>query len=205
MKIAIASGKGGTGKTTLATNLASYLAEKQKVVLTDMDVEEPNSSLFIKGNLVRHEVKYRIFHTSYIFDGEKIPLDDILDKVVAQIPTITKLKRDYQGILKTNKDDPTTINTLFEFRWGEENQVRKAGLTLTYELQHIGQIDVLAISNNNAAINGLTMTTDNMLQTFNIYEKDNFRMVFQNLNKVQLDYNFRKFLVDKYLPLLQDD
>lgn len=47
MKIAIASGKGGTGKTTLSTNLASYLAENQKVVLTDLDVEEPNSGLFI--------------------------------------------------------------------------------------------------------------------------------------------------------------
>jgi len=47
MKIAIASGKGGTGKTTLSTNLASYLAEKEKVVLTDLDVEEPNSGLFI--------------------------------------------------------------------------------------------------------------------------------------------------------------
>ncbi|MDO9548532.1 MAG: P-loop NTPase, partial [Candidatus Marinimicrobia bacterium] len=29
MKIAIASGKGGTGKTTLSTNLAVYLAEKE--------------------------------------------------------------------------------------------------------------------------------------------------------------------------------
>jgi MinD superfamily P-loop ATPase len=48
MKIAIASGKGGTGKTTLSTNLASYLAEKQEVVLVDLDVEEPNSGLFIQ-------------------------------------------------------------------------------------------------------------------------------------------------------------
>lgn len=43
MKIAIASGKGGTGKTTLAVNLALYLAEKgQAPVLFDLDVEEPN-------------------------------------------------------------------------------------------------------------------------------------------------------------------
>ena len=58
MKIAIASGKGGTGKTTLATNLASYLAENRKVVLTDLDVEEPNSAIFIKGRLIHKEDKF---------------------------------------------------------------------------------------------------------------------------------------------------
>ena len=60
MKIAIASGKGGTGKTTLSTNLAAYLAEKQEVVLVDLDVEEPNSGLFIKAELIRQEDKYNM-------------------------------------------------------------------------------------------------------------------------------------------------
>jgi MinD superfamily P-loop ATPase len=60
MEIAIASGKGGTGKTTLSTNLASYIAQEEEVVLTDLDVEEPNSGLFIKARLLRREAKYKM-------------------------------------------------------------------------------------------------------------------------------------------------
>ncbi len=60
MKIAIASGKGGTGKTTLSTNLASFLAENSKVVLSDLDVEEPNSGLFIQGDLIHQEDKHKM-------------------------------------------------------------------------------------------------------------------------------------------------
>ena len=54
-KIAIASGKGGTGKTTLSTNLAAYIAEQEKVILVDLDVEEPNSGLFFDGKLIHEE------------------------------------------------------------------------------------------------------------------------------------------------------
>jgi len=60
MKIAIASGKGGTGKTTLSTNLASFWAEKTTIVLTDLDVEEPNSGLFIEGKKVHQENKFKM-------------------------------------------------------------------------------------------------------------------------------------------------
>jgi MinD superfamily P-loop ATPase len=45
MIISIASGKGGTGKTTVATNLAVSLGSA--VQLLDCDVEEPNAHLFI--------------------------------------------------------------------------------------------------------------------------------------------------------------
>ena len=60
MKIAIASGKGGTGKTTLSVNLTEFIAEKRKVVLVDLDVEEPNSGLFFSGNLIFDEIKYKL-------------------------------------------------------------------------------------------------------------------------------------------------
>ena len=59
MKIAIASGKGGTGKTTISTNLASLLSETEKVVLSDLDVEEPNSGLFLDGKLIIKENKFK--------------------------------------------------------------------------------------------------------------------------------------------------
>ena len=60
MKIAVASGKGGTGKTTLSVNLANLIARNEKVVLADLDVEEPNSGLFIQGALVRAENKFKM-------------------------------------------------------------------------------------------------------------------------------------------------
>ena len=50
MRVAIASGKGGTGKTFLAVNLALKAAETQTTLLMDLDVEEPNGGIFIQGD-----------------------------------------------------------------------------------------------------------------------------------------------------------
>jgi MinD superfamily P-loop ATPase len=58
VRIAVASGKGGTGKTTVATNLA-YVAslDGRTVTYVDCDVEEPNGHLFLKPEwLVRKPV-----------------------------------------------------------------------------------------------------------------------------------------------------
>lgn len=50
MKIAIGSGKGGTGKTTLSVGFALALASANiPVQLIDCDVEEPNAHLFLKS------------------------------------------------------------------------------------------------------------------------------------------------------------
>jgi MinD superfamily P-loop ATPase len=46
MKIAVLSGKGGTGKTFVSTNLARVV---ESSIYLDCDVEEPNGHLFLKG------------------------------------------------------------------------------------------------------------------------------------------------------------
>ncbi|MBN2429746.1 MAG: ATP-binding protein [Deltaproteobacteria bacterium] len=54
MKIAIASGKGGTGKTTVSLNLARSWGEP--VRLLDCDVEEPNCHVFLPHAIEKSDV-----------------------------------------------------------------------------------------------------------------------------------------------------
>lgn len=49
--IAVASGKGGTGKSTVAVNLALLLSKGNNVSLFDLDVEEPNDNQFLNLDL----------------------------------------------------------------------------------------------------------------------------------------------------------
>ena len=52
MQIAIASGKGGTGKTTVATNLAQVASRSgRSIAYLDCDVEEPNGHIFLKPEI----------------------------------------------------------------------------------------------------------------------------------------------------------
>jgi MinD superfamily P-loop ATPase len=52
VKIAVASGKGGTGKTLIAVNLALSLGSVQ---LLDCDVEEPNDHLLLNPEILKEE------------------------------------------------------------------------------------------------------------------------------------------------------
>lgn len=66
IKIAIASGKGGTGKTLVSTNLFYVLQQKSCcVTLVDCDAEEPNDMLFFGGN-----------HVKSITVSQKVPVID---------------------------------------------------------------------------------------------------------------------------------
>ncbi len=56
MQIAIASGKGGTGKTTVAISLA--LVADKPVRLMDCDVEEPNCHLFLRPDHMESQTMY---------------------------------------------------------------------------------------------------------------------------------------------------
>lgn len=52
LRIAVASGKGGTGKTLVALMLSVYLSRTGKrVIYVDADVEEPNGHLFLRPEI----------------------------------------------------------------------------------------------------------------------------------------------------------
>jgi MinD superfamily P-loop ATPase len=60
MTIAVASGKGGTGKTLVSTSLALLISRNTSVVLADLDVEEPNTHIFFpKPNEAHIEDSHR--------------------------------------------------------------------------------------------------------------------------------------------------
>lgn len=61
MRIAIASGKGGTGKTIVSTNLAVAAARRGlRVAYFDCDVEEPNGQLFLKAQITSSRATGRL-------------------------------------------------------------------------------------------------------------------------------------------------
>ena len=68
LKIAVLSGKGGTGKTLVSVNLA-YTAKK--ALYFDCDVEEPNGHLFFKpDNLTKEDVSVKIpYVNDYLCNG----------------------------------------------------------------------------------------------------------------------------------------
>lgn len=55
MIISVASGKGGTGQTLVATSLALSLKNDNKIMLLDCDVEEPNVHVFLKPSITDSE------------------------------------------------------------------------------------------------------------------------------------------------------
>jgi MinD superfamily P-loop ATPase len=56
LNIAISSGKGGTGKTFISTNIARVFQKMgEQVSYLDCDVEEPNGHLFLKPEIRKHE------------------------------------------------------------------------------------------------------------------------------------------------------
>jgi len=69
LKVAIASGKGGTGKSTVATNFAYLLSKIFKdVVLLDCDVEEPNCHIFLKPYFSKTR---KVYVPTPVIDSEK--------------------------------------------------------------------------------------------------------------------------------------
>ena len=55
MKIAVSGGKGGTGKSFVATSIALVLGKKSRVMLVDADAECPNDHLILSADLKKYK------------------------------------------------------------------------------------------------------------------------------------------------------
>ncbi len=78
MKIAVTGGKGGTGKSTIATALAVELAKENKVMLMDCDVDCPNDHLLLS---IKRKKEKDVFQTIPEFDLKKCIKCGICSKV----------------------------------------------------------------------------------------------------------------------------
>jgi MinD superfamily P-loop ATPase len=142
MKIAIASGKGGTGKTTLSTNLAGYFAEKGEVILADLDVEEPNSGLFIKGETVHKEDKYKMIPE---WEQEKCTLcglcQDVCNfhAVIQLVDLIMVFPELCHSCYACSELCPVDALPMVPKKMGELNHFRKDNLTFVESRLDIGQ------------------------------------------------------------------
>ena len=126
MIISIASGKGGTGKTTVAASLASIIPES---VYIDCDVEEPNGHLLLKPKIINEEPAFKLipkinyekcdfcnkcvevceFHALLNLKTEIFLLDNLCHSCGACAYfcpqyAITEIKKEI-GLIRTGRDD----------------------------------------------------------------------------------------------------
>ncbi|MTI80929.1 MAG: (4Fe-4S)-binding protein [Firmicutes bacterium] len=133
MRISIASGKGGTGKTLVATNLALSISD-QPVHLLDCDVEEPNAHVFLQGDHIDQQVVHLpipkvnqakcqqcskcsdvcVFNAIALFDKIILTFDDLCHSCGAcwhlcPHNAIEKIDKEIGAIDKTKVDNITLI------------------------------------------------------------------------------------------------
>lgn len=73
MKIVVLSGKGGTGKTSVAASLAVSLSDKYKILLVDADVDCPNEHLIFRG---KEKDKKDVYASKIAVVKKEIPYEE---------------------------------------------------------------------------------------------------------------------------------
>ena len=66
--VSFSGGKGGTGKSTVATNVVALLSMEKKVVMADMDVECPNDYILLSVDKLRGKESVKLFNPIFVPD-----------------------------------------------------------------------------------------------------------------------------------------
>lgn len=142
LKIAIASGKGGTGKTLLSTNLAVYLSKSQPTLLVDMDVEEPNDFIFIKGITQNVSDQYKMIPR---WEEDKCTLCGICTKTckyhaVIQLGAIILVFKELcHSCYACSELCPTEALPMYKHKMGEIKTISSGNLTFIESRLTVGE------------------------------------------------------------------
>ena len=142
LKIAVASGKGGTGKTMVSTNLAALRSQSGATLLVDLDVEEPNDFLFIPGELVHVSDQFKMIPD---WDQNRCTLCGICSKVckyhaVIQLGTyIAVFKELCHGCYACSELCPVEALPMRPYKMGTISKKKFQNLTFLESRLEIGE------------------------------------------------------------------
>ncbi|MDX9928596.1 MAG: ATP-binding protein [Bacteroidales bacterium] len=157
LKIAIASGKGGTGKTLVAVNLASLLSQTREILLVDLDVEEPNDAIFIDGTEGQVYEKQRLIPK---WDESRCIICDICSDackyhaVVRLGDIIAVFDKMCHSCHACSELCPQQALPMTEHRIGEVRQISSGNLTLIEGRLDTGEEQAVPLINQTHAMIG---------------------------------------------------
>jgi MinD superfamily P-loop ATPase len=141
-RIAIASGKGGTGKTLVATNLADYISRGGDTLLVDLDVEEPNDFIFVKGTNINMVDQVKMIPS---WDENKCTLCGLCSKIckyhaVIQLGTYIAVFNELcHSCYACSELCPVSALPMKAFKMGETRTISKGRLTFIESRLEIGE------------------------------------------------------------------
>lgn len=220
--LALLSGKGGSGKTTLALSIASMLSNCcLKVLLVDCDLSTNGATYFYEGKLSERTNELGSFYKIFINNEDKLDKLIKIDEYMDFLPSIVKITKTNSESYQYNEQDLKRIKSIDE-RLRENYDVIiydcQAGYTdvlkllLPYVDVNLVVMEADAISS--AAIRSFYLKIGDLLnekkiyQIFNkatdeeyeIYSKISGGTVFTNIETVMFDWKIRKAFSIAQIP-----
>lgn len=220
--LALLSGKGGSGKTTLALSIASMLSNCcLKVLLVDCDLSTNGATYFYEGKLTEKSNALGSFYKIFINNEDKIDQLIKISEHMDFMPSIVKITKTNAESYRYDEQDLNRIKSIDE-------KLREKYDAIIYDCQ-AGYTDVLKLilpfvdvnlvvmeadAISSAAIRSFYLKTGDLLngrkiyQIFNkatdkeyeIYSKISGGTVFTNIETVMFDWKIRKAFSIAQIP-----
>lgn len=220
--LALLSGKGGSGKTTLALSIASMLSNCcLKVLLVDCDLSTNGATYFYEGKMSEKTNELGSFYKIFINNEDKIDELIKINEYMDFMPSIVKITKTNSESYQYNEQDLNRTKSIDE-------KLRKIYDVIIYDCQ-AGYTDVLKLllpyvdvnlvvmeadAISSAAIRSFYLKIGDLLnekkiyQIFNkatdeeyeIYSKISGGTVFTNIETVMFDWKIRKAFSIAQIP-----